>query len=140
MVPFSDARPGQGYLSVDAAARRLGLPVAQMLGLNMVILLPDGQGGEHVPEWCADPAVATVMPLLSDHFTGEALEFCLVHMRPRSDGRSGIDLLYAGDWQIVRDTLGSFRIRLEQIMRLCDTRDWLTGYANGAARAAPFLS
>lgn len=132
---MTDLRPS--YLAVDAAARRLGLCANQMMAQNLVILLPDGRGGRQVPEWCTDPAIATMMPLLSDHFQGEALEFCLVHMRPKGDGQSGIDLLRAGEWRLVRDTLRTYRRRFDQILQSRDTAEWLSGYASGAASAAP---
>ena len=138
MVDPSDIGPEQGYLSLDRAAARLGLPVDRMLAMNMVIRLPDGRGRERVPDWCADPAIARVMPLLSDDFSGEALEFCLLNMRPLGDGQSGVDLLRAGDWRIVRDTLRLYRRRFDQIMQSCATQDWLARYANGAGQSAPF--
>lgn len=138
MVHPSDVGPGKGYLSLGQAAARLGVPADRMLAMNMVIRLPDGLGGERVPDWCADPVLARVMPLLCDHFTGEALEFCLIHMRPLGGGQSGVDLLRAGEWRIVRDTLRHYRSRFDQIMQACATRDWLSRYANGADETAPF--
>lgn len=137
VAPF-DPCPCKGYLSLGQAAARLGLPVDRMLAMNMVIRLPDRRGGERVPDWCADPAIARVMPLLSDHFTGEALEYCLVNMRPNGDGQSGVDLLRKGEWCIVRETLRLYRCRFDQIMQACAMQDWLAGYANGAGQPAPF--
>lgn len=132
----SPPRPEGRCVSVAEAARHLGLPAEQMLAWNMVVVIRDARG-DRVPRWCLDPAVARVMPLLSDHFRGVALDYCLRHMRPRGDGRSGIDLLGAGDWLVVRDTLRSHRRRFDQILRHCETCDWLAALAtgNGAARA-----
>lgn len=113
-----------GYVSVEVAALRLGIDMAQMIDWNMVILIRTATG-VRVPAWCLDHRIARAMPLLSDYFRGQALELCLRSMRPCGDHRDGIMALQDGEWQAVRATLAGYRGRFDHLVRKAATDDWM---------------
>ncbi|MEY4984031.1 MAG: hypothetical protein RIR62_2297 [Pseudomonadota bacterium] len=121
------------YLSVREAAARLGFDPAEMLAWDMVIVVDR----DRVPHWCVDPRVARALPLLARHFRGEALEFCLLNMRPCGDARNGVEALQDGELQAVSDMLADYRTRLEQILRRSRTEEWLDQFRDGALTAPP---
>lgn len=136
--PTEAKRPtlSRRYLTVREAALRLGMDTEQMLIWNMVIVIRQGST-RRVPEWCTDPCIAGILPLLSDYFRGEALEYCLLHMRPCGDDRNGAEALMDGEWKLVRDTIAQYRSRFDQILRQCETEDWMSQYTGGRMAAPP---
>lgn len=107
-----DANP---YVSIGEAAAALDVSVEQMMAWNMVVVLAIGDR-MLVPRWSVNPKIARVMPTISEYFQGEALSFCLTHMRPFGDGRSGVDALRAGEWQRVVALLRDYRQRFDEVM------------------------
>lgn len=115
------------YVSREVAALRLGIDLAQMIDWNMVVMIPRGNS-VRVPEWCLDHRVARALPLLSDYFRGEALEMCLLSMRPCGDDRDGVDALRDGEWEAVRALLAAHRRRFDHLMRKAGTGDWMAQF------------
>lgn len=104
------------FVSIEDAAAWLGVSVEQMLAWNMVAVLTVSD--EYVvPRWSINPAIARYMPMLSEVFQGEALVYCLTHMRPFHDDRSGIDALRTGEWPAVLDMLRDYRRRFDQVLQ-----------------------
>lgn len=126
----SDISP---FLSIDEAAARLQVSVDQMVAWNMVAFVTRGEDVV-VPRWSINPQIARYMPTLSEVFQGEALVYCLTHMRPFEDDRSGIDALRSGDWQRVLDTLRDYRLRFDQV--LADDEDALPSLFAGRTAEA----
>lgn len=133
---------GQGvkpYMTLGAAARVLKVTKGQLLAWNMVLVVRQN-GLPSVPEWCVDPVVVRVMPLLSDVFSGEALELCLTTMRPYGDTRTGVDALKAHDWALVLPMLREFRRKFDQFMRAERVSDWLASVGDAPPeQRAPLL-
>jgi hypothetical protein len=115
------------YLTREAAALRLGIDLPTMVGWNMAVMIRHGSR-VRVPEWCVDPRVARAIPLLSEHFRGEALEMCLLSMRPFGDDRNGVDALREGAWREVLALLAGQRRRFDQILSRADTTGWIARY------------
>lgn len=132
-----------GYITLGTAARALKVTKGQLLAWNMVLVLTRG-GQQVVPQWCVDPLVVRVMPLLSEVFSGEALDLCLTTMRPYGDARNGIDALKAQDWALVLPMLRDFRRKFDQFLRAERVADWLSSVGGGdgggpSERRAPLL-
>lgn len=87
-----------------------------MLAWNMVVVLGDGDA-PCVPRWCIDSRVARVLPILSELFQGEALDYCLTGFEPFGDGRTALDALRDGEWQGVLERLTALRRDFDEVMR-----------------------
>lgn len=126
------------YVTLAAAARALKVPPCQLEAWNMVVVvMRDGQ--KMVPTWNLDPRVVRAIPVLSDVFVGDALELCLVSMRPYGDSRSGVDALVAGDLMIVLPMLRDFRRRFDQFMRADRVAGWLSAVGDRLDEPVPLL-
>lgn len=126
------------YVTLAAAARALKVNACQLEAWNMVVVVVrDGQ--KMVPTWNLDPNVVRAIPVLSDVFAGDALELCLVSMRPYGDSRSGVDALMAEDWALVLPMLRDFRRRFDQFMRADRVSGWLSAVGDRLDAPVPLL-
>ena len=107
-----DADP---FVTIDEAAAALDVSVEQMLAWNMVVVLSVDDRLQ-VPRWSVNPEIARYMPTVSEVFQGEALFYCLTHMRPFGDCRNGVQALRGGDWRRVVEVLRDYRLRFDEIM------------------------
>ena len=103
-------------VSLAEAAARLQVDPEQVLAWDMVVLRGAGRMAK-VPAWCADARIARVIPILSQVFQGEALEYCLTHVRGFGHGRNGIEALRDGDWVLVLDRLQTWRRQYDRQMK-----------------------
>lgn len=95
-----------------------------MLAWNMVVVISDGDT-PRVPRWCTEARVARVLPILSELFQGEALDFCLNRFEPFGDGRTALDALRDGEWQGVLESLINLRRNFDEVMQ-AESRDIAT--------------
>ena len=118
------------FVTVEEAALWLRVSVDQMLAWNMVAVMAMGEETV-VPRWSIDPQIARYMPTLSEVFQGEALVYCLTHMRPFKDDRTGVDALRSGHWLRVLEMLREYRLRFDQV--LAEDDDAMPGHFAGAS-------